>query len=320
VVPELLEARRRAEQGLPGLIDVATAVAPRGLAARVPRPRPGWPLLVPGALLLVLVLVIPFASLAGSAFSPGGVGQVGVGGGFTLEHFERLFTTSLYRRALVDSVIIGAGTAVLAVTLGYPVAYVLANTRSVKWVVILTALLLIPFQLTAAVRIFGLIALLGDNGLINRALVGEGVVGQPLPLMYNRFGVFVGTVEFMLPFVVFSLVGAMKAIDPQLMQAGRSLGSPYWRTFLRVVLPLSVPGVVAASLIAFTLTVSDFTVPNLLSAYSVQPLPSLLDQQVIVTADFRFAAALGVTLVLVSLFAVAVSYWMLRRIARAAQA
>ena len=102
--------------------------------------------------------------------------------------------------------------------------------------------------------------------------------------------------------------------------AGRSLGSPYWRTFLRVVLPLSVPGVVAASLIAFTLTVSDFTVPNLLSAYSVQPLPSLLDQQVIVTADFRFAAALGVTLVLVSLFAVAVSYWMLRRIARAAQA
>ncbi len=298
---------------------MATAVASRDLGARIPRPRPGWPLLVPGALLLLLVLVIPLASLIGSAFSPGGVGQVGVGGGFTFEHFERLVSNSLYRRALVDSVIIGSVTAVLAVALGYPVAYVLANTRSVKWVVILTALLLIPFQLTAAVRIFGLIAVLGDTGLINRALVGQGIVGEPLQLMYNRFGVFVGTVDFMLPFVVFTLVGAMKTIDPQLVLAGRSLGSPYWRTFLRVVLPLSVPGIVAAWLIAFTLTISDFTVPNLLSAYSVQPLPSLLDQQVIVTADFRFAAALGVTLTVVSLFAVAISYWMLRRIAKAAR-
>jgi putative spermidine/putrescine transport system permease protein len=294
-----------------------SSVAVRQRATR--RALPRAVLLLPAALLFLFVLAVPFALLVGSSFGPGGVGQVGIGDEVTLEHYRRLFGDGLYREALIDSIVIGAGTALISVVLGFPVAYVLANTRSVKWVTILTILLLIPFQLSAAIRIFGLIALLGDNGLINGPLIRHGVVGDPLPLMYNRLGVFIGTVEFMLPFVVFSLVGALKAIKPDLVQAGRSLGSSYWRTFALVVLPLSIPGVVAASLIAFTITISDYAVPNLLSSYRVQVLPSLMDQQILVTADFRFAAALGVTLVVVSVAAVFVSYFMLKRVLRGAQ-
>jgi putative spermidine/putrescine transport system permease protein len=289
-----------------------TAVAAPRRSAR--RPVPPAVLLLPAALLFLLILAVPFAVLVGSSFGPGGVGQVGIADTFTLEHYRRLFGDGLYRDALVDSIVIGAGTALFSVVLGFPVAYVLANTRSVKWVTILTIALLIPFQLSAAVRIFGLIALLGDNGLINGPLLRNGILGDSLPLMYNRLGVFIGTVEFMLPFVVFSLVGALKAIKPDLVQAGRSLGSSYWRTFALIVLPLSLPGIVAASLIAFAITISDYAIPNLLSSYRVQVLPSLMDQQVLVTADFRFAAALGVTLVVVSVAAVVLTYFMLKRV------
>jgi putative spermidine/putrescine transport system permease protein len=269
-------------------------------------------LLGPAALLFLVILPLPFIVMFIESLNPSARGVATLSTDFTLNNYVRALTSALYRNALITSLILGAVTAIIAVILGYPIAYTMAHSQNLRVVTLLTILLLIPFQLDVVVRILGLIVMLGDNGLINQALRSSGL--QPLPLMYNNFGVLIGTTSFMLPFVVFTLVGALRSIDPNLLAAARSLGSPYWRSFARIVLPLSMPGIVAAGLIAFTLTVSNFIVPVLMSAYTVPILSGLMYEQVVVVADFRFAATLGVVLLVVSLVTIAFAYRLIRNV------
>jgi putative spermidine/putrescine transport system permease protein len=271
-------------------------------------------LLIPAALLFLVVLAVPLLLLLPTSLNPSARGVVGLEPTLTFENYIRLLTQDLYPDALLKSVFFGGVTSVIAVVLGYPVAFVIANTHSIRRLTALTILLLIPFQIDIIVRIFGLITLLGDNGLINSSLVDLGLITRPLPLMYNRTGVLIGTTQFILPFVVFALVGALKTVNPELIQAGRSLGASYWSAFRKIVLPLSLPGIAASALIAFTLTFSDFAIPTVLSTYQEIVLPLLLYQQVTVLANVRFAAAMAVTMLAVSLATVFIGYRLIRRI------
>ena len=217
---------------------------------RAVRPRSAWLrgdslLLLPAALLFLVVLVLPLLLLLPTALNPSIRGVVGIEPAFTLANFLRLFTQDVYTDALLNSILFGVITAAGAVLLGFPVAFVIANTHSLRRLTLMTLLLLIPFQIDIIGRVFGLIVLLGDNGLINSSLAQLGVIGRPLPLMYNKLGVVFGTTQFMLPFVIFALVGSLKTIHPELLQAGRSLGATYWSAFRKIVLPLSLPGIAA---------------------------------------------------------------------------
>lgn len=290
------------------------AAAPRQVGGRpwAGRLRGGWLLLAPAGVLFTLLLLVPLVLVVLTAFNPPATGVVDLQAEVSLENFARLATEGIYRKALYNSILIGTVTAVIAVFLGYPVAYVMANTYNVRRLTLMTILLLIPFQVDIIVRVFGLIVLLGNKGLINTTLQSLGLVSGPAPLMYNRLGVLIGTSQFMIPFVVFALLGALKTIDPELLQAGRSLGASYWRAFRKVILPLSVPGITAAALVAFTLTISNFTIPVVMSAYREVVLSHLLFQQVTVVANLQFAAAMAVTLLLVSLITVYVGYRVIR--------
>lgn len=269
-------------------------------------------LLGPAAALFVVILLVPIVVMFIESFNPSVRGVATLSTDFSLDNYLHALSAGLYTDALIKSMLFGIVTAAVALVLGYPIAFIMANSDDLRVSTVFTVLLLIPFQLDVVVRILGLVVLLGDNGLINQALTSAGV-GQ-LPLMYNDFGVIVGTTEFMLPFVVFSLIGVLRTIDPDLLPAARSLGLPYWRSFWKVVLPLSVPGIIAAALIAFTLTVSNYIVPVLMSSYTSLVLSGLMHEQVVVVADFRFAAALGVMLLLVSIVTIAVAYRVVRNL------
>jgi putative spermidine/putrescine transport system permease protein len=269
-------------------------------------------LLGPAAALFVVILLVPIVVMFIESFNPSVRGVATLSTNFSLDNYLHALSAGLYTDALIKSMLFGIVTAVVALVLGYPIAFIMANSNDLRVATIFTILLLIPFQLDVVVRILGLVVLLGDNGLINQALTSAGAA--PLHLMYNEFGVIVGTTEFMLPFVVFSLVGVMRTIDPDLLPAARSLGLPYWRSFWKVVLPLSVPGIIAAALIAFTLTVSNYIVPVLMSSYTSLVLSGLMHEQVVVVADFRFAAALGVMLLAVSIVTIAVAYRVVRNL------
>jgi putative spermidine/putrescine transport system permease protein len=148
--------------------------------------------------------------------------------------------------------------------------------------------------------------LLGDNGLINGFLLRVGAITAPLPLMYNVFGVIVGLVQITLPFMVLSLIGIIKAIHPSLEEAARSLGASRWHAFVTIVLPLSMPGILAGTLLVFALSISSYVVPALMGGWKVMVLPIHIYQQIAEVGRWQFGAAIAVVLFVTSIAAVAV--------------
>jgi putative spermidine/putrescine transport system permease protein len=148
--------------------------------------------------------------------------------------------------------------------------------------------------------------LLADRGLINATLVERGWLAAPLPLMYNRFGVAVALVHVFLPFMVLSLTGVLKRIDPHALEAAMTLGASPRRAFLEVTLPLSLPGILAGSLLVFSLAISSFVVPVLLGGFKVQVLPMIVYEQVLSVFDWPFGAANAFVLLVISVALIAV--------------
>jgi putative spermidine/putrescine transport system permease protein len=153
------------------------------------------------------------------------------------------------------------------------------------------------------IRLYGLMVLLGDNGLINAPLLEAGWISEPLPLMYNTFGVVVGLVQFTLPFMVLSLIGIIRGINPSLEEAARSLGASRRQAFTRIVLPLSMPGILAGSLLCFALAISSYVVPALMGGWRVLVMPIHIFQQIAELGRWQFGAAVAVVLFCTSLVA-----------------
>jgi putative spermidine/putrescine transport system permease protein len=263
-----------------------------------------WWLVVPAFVLFLCFFVVPAVSLFAIAFDKSVAGVVTFSGNFTLDNFVRIFTRPLYYMAILRSIWIAAVVAACALVIGYPLAFVIAKTENPGRNTFLMILVLSAMQLDTVIRMYGLMVLLGDNGLINGALMAVGLTSEPLPLMYNTFGVIVGLVQVTLPFMVLSLIGIIKAIHPSLEEAARSLGATRAQAFWRIVLPLSMPGILAGSLLVFALSISSYVVPALMGGWKVMVLPIHIYQQIAETGRWQFGAAVAVVLFVTSLLAV----------------
>src|SRR5262249_6790194 len=181
-----------------------------------------------------------------------------------------------------------------------PHARTLARARSrVKGA--LLVLLLSPLLVGVVIRSFGWMVLLADNGLVNSLLRVSGLAPEGAKLMYNEFGVLVGTVHIYLPFMVLSISGALEQMAPDLVLAARSLGASPGRAFWRVVVPLSLPGVFAGCLLVFVLAVSSYVIPVLLGGFKVLTTPLLVVQTAIDVNNWPGASAQAVVLFAASL-------------------
>jgi putative spermidine/putrescine transport system permease protein len=224
---------------------------------------------------------------------------------FTLHHYARFFSDTYYLGVLGDTLLLGAVVTGVSLLLGYPLAYHLARTRS-RWKPLLLVAVLSPLLVGIVIRCYGWMILLADRGLINATLVERGWLAKPLPLMYNRFGVAVALVHVFLPFMVLSLTGVIKRIDPHALEAAMTLGASPRRAFLEVTLPLSLPGILAGSLLVFSLAISSFVVPVLLGGFKVQVLPMIVYEQVLSVFDWPFGAANAFVLLVLSVALIAV--------------
>jgi putative spermidine/putrescine transport system permease protein len=157
------------------------------------------------------------------------------------------------------------------------------------------------------VRTFAWMTLLQDRGVVNTTLIALGWIEKPLPLMYNEFGTIVALVHIYVPFMVLTLTGVIGRIDLRLEEAARSLGANRLRAFAEVTLPLSLPGMLAGSLLVFALAISAYVTPFLMGGTDVLTLPMLIYQQIGSSFNLGFAGALGVVLLIVSL-AVVIAY------------
>jgi len=254
--------------------------------------------IAPAALLFILFFILPFGVMALlSVLSGNPVSNPNAT--FRWRHYNRLFDSDLYFDALVATMRIGAITTIISLLIGYPLAHWMARMRSRIGHALLLMAVIAPLLTGIVVRTFAWMTLLSDRGVINTTLQWLGL--SPLPLMYNEFGVIVGLVHIYVPFMVLTLVGVIGRIDRTLEEAARGLGAGRLRTLVEVTLPLSMPGILAGSLLVFALAISAYVTPVVLGGNNVLTLPMLIYQQVSASFNLGFAGALGVVLLAVSL-------------------
>jgi len=265
-----------------------------------------WLLVVPLLAFFVLFFVIPVGLLLATSFNPAKVGQVAFVADLTLDNYVRFFSRSNYLMAAGRSVLLASIVSVITLIVAYPMAFVIAKTTNPARNTFLLILVLASMQLDMVIRLYGMMVILGDNGLINQILLGLGLTDGPVALMYNFRGVVLGLVQFSLPFMILTLIGVIKGIPPSLEEAARSLGASRRRAFMRVTLPASMPGILSGSLLVFALSISSYIVPALMGGFRVGVLPIHIYQQVAESARFQFGATIAVILFLISAGAVAI--------------
>lgn len=264
-----------------------------------------------GFFIIPLIVMAVISLLSGNPVSDDNVH-------FTFANYQKLFSDELYIEVLVDTIKLGVITTVFTVLIGYPLAFQLARARSPKIRTLLLVAILSPMLTGIVVRTYAWMALLADHGIINSGLESMGLIDGPLPLMYNTFGVVVALVHIYVPFMVLTVTGVVSKIDLRLEEAARSLGANPLRAFVEVTLPLSMPGILAGSLLVFSLAISSYVTPILMGGFSVLTLPILIYQQLSGVFNFAFAAALSFLLLLVSLIIVIAYFRIIKRLAEGA--
>ncbi len=255
---------------------------------------------VPAMLLLLALFAVPLLRLL----------ALSVAGG-SLVAYARALTNELYLRVIFETFKIAAIVTLLTLALGYPVAYIMATSGRV-WQLVGITFVLLPFWTSILVRTYAWMVMLGRNGVVNRTLIGWGVIDSPLPLLNNLAGVLIGMVHVLLPYMILPVFNAVKKVDPNLVLAAEGLGAPRWRAFLRVTLPLSMNGVAAGVTLVFTLSLGFFITPALLGGGRVVMIANLIEEQVRELLNWAFAGALSAILLALTLAA----FWGISRIAR----
>ena len=257
--------------------------------AAIPIDRRGW-LVLPAVIVLLVVFAGPVGLLLSRAITQPQPG---------LQNFAVLWNRPIYLQVLLNTVIISATATPICVLLGYPVAHAMANSspRVRRWLVFMV---LVPFWTSLLVRSFATVILLQRTGPINAMLIGIGLIGEPLPLLYNLTGVMLGAVQVLLPFVIFPLYSAMSRIEPAYMQAALTLGCTPLRAFWRVYLPLTLPGVMTGATLVFISTLGYYITPAMLGGPRQIMIAQLIQQQIADFGNWGLAGALSLVLLAVT--------------------
>ena len=248
--------------------------------------------LAPAAALLAGLFAAPLAILAVyTVLTRGAYG--GVSAPFTLENWARL-VDPLYLAILGRSFVVASVSTVICMVLGFPLALFIARSGSRKNLYL--ALVMLPFWTSLLVRTYAWMFLLRDTGLINTVLLAVGVIGEPLPLLYNWWAVILGLVYGYLPFMVLPLFATLERLDPGLVEAAADLGARPWETVRRVVLPLSAPGLRAGAILVFIPCLGAYLTPDLLGGGKTILIGTLIQNQFASARDWPFGSAIALAL------------------------
>jgi putrescine transport system permease protein len=218
----------------------------------------------------------------------------------SLGSYEFLISDSLYLRAYLDALKFAAVSTLFCLLLGYPLAYGIVRSPR-RWRGALLLLVILPFWTSFLIRVYAWIGLLKGNGLINNTLLALGLIDQPATLLNNAFAVYVGIVYSYLPFMVLPLYAQLEKLDPALLEAAADLGCRPWQAFLRVTLPLSLPGIAAGALLVFIPAVGEFVIPDLLGGPDTLMIGKVLWDEFFTNRDWPVASAVAIAMLVVLL-------------------
>lgn len=242
----------------------------------------------PALLVILLLVVLPVGWLAWQSIYHDG---------FTFENYRRIFAEGIYWRSFTLTFEISLLVTVLALLLGYPLAYAAASA-SKGWSIFILALVILPFWTSVLVRSYAWLALLQRTGVVNHVLQYFGLIDEPLAMVHDSLGVVIATVHILLPFMVLPLYATMQKIPGDLMLASASLGGNPSHTFWRVFLPLSLPGVLAGVTLVFVLCLGFYITPELLGGGRTVMISMLVSRNVELYDQWGAASAVGVILLL----------------------
>lgn len=267
------------------------------MAMRTDLPRPPvavWPV----AAFLLAFFIVPAAYLTWVSVG----GGLNADQGLTVANYQRFFASSYFLEQLGASLWLSTTVTVVTLILGFPVAYYMTTCSKTTRRVLLIALLS-PLLVSVVVRALGWLVVLGHNGLVNSVLMELQVIEQPLSLTNRYFTVVVGFVHVLLPFMILPIAAVLEKIDPSILEASSSLGARPKDRFLRVTLPLSLPGIGAGSVIVFALTMGAYATPLILGGGRVNNLALQIYRDTkLMAPNYPFAGAMSVVLVATSLF------------------
>ena len=256
-------------------------------------------LALPGVAFLALFFLYPVGSLLSLSLADPESGR------FALSSYERLFTTDVYVRVLGITFRIAAQTAVISLLIAYPLAYWIAGLpQRVRGKTLL--LVVVPFWTSYLVKTFAWMIMLGRGGVVNNTLMGLGLIGEPLSLINNEFGVLVGMVHTMVPLAVMTMMPVMTGVDRRLVSAAQTLGATPAQAFWLVYFKLSFSGVAAAGLLIFISSLGFFIVPAFLGGRQQTMLAQLIITQITELLNWSFAGALAMLMLVAALIAVAI--------------
>jgi putrescine transport system permease protein len=212
-----------------------------------------------------------------------------------LGNFLFLVEDSLYWRAYLNSLKVAAVSTVLCLLVGYPMAYAMARA-STTWRNVLLMMVILPFWTSFLLRVYAWIGILKNNGLINNFLMWLGVIDEPIVMLQTDFAIYVGIVYSYLPFMILPLYANLEKMDITLLEAAADLGSRPFKSFLTITLPLSMPGIVAGSMLVFIPAVGEFVIPALLGAPDSLMIGKVLWTEFFNNRDWPVASAVAIAL------------------------
>lgn len=272
-----------------------------------------WEIVLLPSFLLVGLLIVSsqYVFLKGSFFKDLGLGRINDTATFI--NYIRFFTDPFYLNTLWITVKTSALAALFTLILGFPVAYLIARMRS-NWAMILLAGIVVATFVTIVIKVFGLIIIFSADGLINQALMGLSVIDRPYTIIGSQTGVVVGLMHFTLGFGVLLLYSVIQTIPKSFEDAAQIHGASRWRMHLRVLLPLSLPGVTVGALMMFNMCMGAFTSAALLGGGRVFTLPVLIQRTVMMEIKYSMAGTLAAVLLITVLLINLLSIYLIHRL------
>ncbi|KJF85993.1 spermidine/putrescine ABC transporter permease PotB [Photobacterium phosphoreum] len=215
---------------------------------------------------------------------------------FTLDNYERLFDP-MYAKVLLHSFNMAITATLFCLLIGYPFAYAIAKMPE-KWRPFMLFLVIVPFWTNSLIRTYGLKLMLGTRGILNNALMYLDIIDKPIRIMYTEYAVMIGLVYILLPFMVLPLYSAIEKLDNNYIEAARDLGANKFQTFIRVIFPLTMPGIIAGCLLVLLPALGMFYVSDLLGGAKNLLIGNVIKSQVLNARDWPFGSATSIALTL----------------------
>ncbi len=262
-------------------------------------------LLLPTILWLIVFFVVPIAFILIVSFATRGeVGEVIYE--FSFANYTRLFNFR-YFEIFYKSILISLGTTLLCLFLGYPFASFAAKSSD-KLRPIFMLLIILPFWTNSLIRTYAWIILLRSEGIINTFLLNIGLIKEPLKLLYTNASVMIGMVYMMFPFMVLPLYTSIEKMEYSLIEASLDLGASPVKTFLKIQLPLTLPGIISGCLLVFVPTLGFFFIPDLMGGSKIMLMSNLIKNQFLTSRDWPFGSAISVVLMIIMLILIVINF------------